>query len=102
MPDTGSVQGNARAELKAIQTGFMERLLKERQRTIDKFDTEYWVALIFETREQKETFLAALDITIEEGDKYVDGYVIARKLKIALPGSPIDWSDRRVNRTKRN
>jgi hypothetical protein len=100
--DTGSVQENAKAELAAIQTGFMQRLEKERHRTIDKFDTEYWVCTIFETREQKEAFLAALDIHIEEGDKYVDGYVLARRLKIKLPDSPIDWSDRHVNRTKRN
>jgi len=102
VPDTGSVQGNAIAELDAIQTGFMMRLEKERERTIGRYDTEYWVAVIFETREQKETFLAALDITIEEGDKYVDGYVLAQRLRIKLPDSDIDWSDRRVNRTQRN
>jgi hypothetical protein len=102
VPDTGSVQQNALAELDAIQTGFMRRLEKERERTIGKFDTEYWLCVIFETREQKEHFLAELDIQIEEGDKYVDGYVIAKRLRIKLPDSPIDWSDRRANRTKRN
>jgi len=101
LPDTGSVQENAKAELEAIQTGFMRRLKKERERTIDKFDTEYWCCLIFETREQKEAFLAALKITVAEGDKYVDGYVIARRLNIELPAAKIEWRGR-THRTKRN
>ena len=45
--------------------------------------------------------VVALKITVAEGDKYVDGYVIARRLNIELPAAKIEWRGR-THRTKRN
>ena len=49
-------------------------------------DSEYWVALCFETRAQKEAFLKALAV-FQQGDKYLDGLEVAKRMGIALPSA---------------
>lgn len=50
-------------------------------------DTEFWFAVWFETREQKEAFLAALNWDVL-GQKYLDGLTLAATLAIDLPSRP--------------
>src|ERR1700733_1475904 len=74
----------AAKQLTDLQQKF--RSAKERSdRRIDAItDSEYWFAVCFQSREQKEAFLKAVN-WISLGDKYLDGTAIALSLKISLP-----------------
>ena len=62
---------------------FKARAKAETERRQTATDSEYWVALCFETREQKEEFLEKIGM-LAEGDKYVDGLELAKKLGLTL------------------
>ena len=53
-------------------------------------DSEYWAAVCFETRAQKEAFLKALDV-FRQGDKYLDGLEVARRMGIELPSGDFPY-----------
>ena len=53
------------------------------QRFEDATDTEYWVALCFQTREQKEQFLHLMG-WFELGDKFIDGMQAAERAGVVL------------------
>jgi hypothetical protein len=72
-----------REEMNAILQGFKSRSEREDQRVLDATDSEYWVALCFQTREQKEEFLNKLRL-IDLGDKYIDGMKAAKVLGVKL------------------
>lgn len=61
-------------------------LAKERNSFTAMTDSEYWCCLCFQTREQKERFLEAMK-WMQYGDKYIDGYDIAKHQGIELPES---------------
>lgn len=50
---------------------------------MENTDSEYWVALCFQTRAQKEEFLTKMG-WLELGDKYLDGVEVAAKQGIKL------------------
>jgi hypothetical protein len=59
-------------------------------------DSEYWFAVYFQTREQKEAFLQkmmAADGTpwSEQGDKYLDGQQLAKRHGIDVPPRPAPY-----------
>ena len=58
---------------------------KKRQRDLYRIsnDDEFWVAVCFQTREDKERFLRALNL-IQLGDKYIDGHKAAKLLGVDL------------------
>lgn len=66
---------------------------------MDATDSEYWVAICFQTREQKEEFLRKARL-IDLGDKYLDGIAVARvmgiKLQSRIPSLPRLNLDRRL------
>lgn len=95
------MQENAKQELKAIQSAFKRRVQNEKDNILRRFDTEYWIGVCFEDRDQKEAFLKALDL-LDAGDKYVDGRALAHRLGIELPQSTMryDWNEN-YNRTER-
>lgn len=62
---------------------FKARAKAEQDRRGTVTDSEFWVALCFETREQKEEFLRRIGAETE-GDKYVDGLVVAQKMGVTL------------------
>ena len=64
-------------------SGFKGRAQVENQRFLDATDSEYWFAVCFQTREQKEEFLEKLKL-MEIGDKYLDGMEVAKALGIEL------------------
>jgi len=87
MPEqTGDAEADSLADLDAVQKGFRDRMKEENDRFQLATDSEYWACICFQTREQKEAFLTALDI-IKFGDKYLDGQKVAEALKIQLPES---------------
>lgn len=80
---TGDIETDALSELDALQVAFRDRRRREDRRFKQATDSEFWVAVCFESREQKESFLrnASLD---DLGDKYLDGTRVAKTLGIEL------------------
>lgn len=76
------VESETLDELSEVEKSFRERMVNENKRFRDMCDTEYWVAVCFTSREQKEEFLRSLDLPIEE--KYIDGREMARKINRAI------------------
>lgn len=101
LPDTGSVQENAKQELKAIQSHFKKSVQHEKRNISHRFDTEYWLCVVFEDRAQKQAFVKALGM-LKEGDKYIDGRQLAHRFNIEIPESTMryDWNDN-YNKTER-
>ncbi|EMK1731267.1 hypothetical protein V8N76_004573 [Salmonella enterica] len=91
MPEvTGDIEADTKADLDAMQQAFRDSLKREDKRFELATDTEFWVAVCFQTREQKEVFLRALAM-IEEGDKYIDGQRLAERLNIPLPEGNVPY-----------
>lgn len=85
---TGDIEVDAKTELIAAREA-LRAVDEQRNRRMDFItDSEYWFAVSFQTREQKEAFLQALNL-YAHGDKYLDGYVVARKLGVTLP--PVEF-----------
>jgi hypothetical protein len=93
------IEQEAADEISTVLTGFKERATKEHQRFMDAVDSEHWLCLCFQTREQKEEFLRKTRLG-ELGDKYLDGMLVAETLGIALttpvPPMPSYRIDRRL------
>lgn len=102
-PDTGiesvDIEAEAAEEVSEILNGFKARDERECARREDATDSEFWVAVCFQTRAQKEEFLRKLGL-LEIGDKYLDGMEVARKLGVTLtspvPPMPIIRIDQKL------
>jgi hypothetical protein len=86
----GTADGDCAATLKAVKSAFQVRAAEEAKRFEAATDSEYWCALVFETREQKEAFLAAMR-WLQHGDKYLDGILLARQQGVALPPAKVPY-----------
>jgi hypothetical protein len=74
------------------QAYFQEARHKESARFELNTDSEYWACLVFETREQKEKFMAHFNaVKIAGGDKYLNGVAMARALGVDM-GPPTKWA----------
>lgn len=92
MPEpTGDPEIDSAADLSALEEGFRAKIKNESKRFELATDTEYWACLCFQTREQKEHFLAALNI-LQCGDKYLDGQEVADILKIKIPAADLKYN----------
>lgn len=92
MPEpTGDIEVDTRADLDALSEGFRARARAEAKRFELATDSEYWCCLCFQTREQKEAFLGALNLLLH-GDKYIDGRVVAKQLGITLPAADVPYN----------
>lgn len=80
---TGDLPEDSRRELTALQQGFRDRAKREAERFRQATDSEYWFAVCFRSREDKERFLRALHL-LAVGDKYLDGYAVARLLRVDM------------------
>lgn len=74
-------------DMNGILTAFKERAQNENARLLDATDSEFWFAVCFQTREQKEEFLKKMAL-IDIGDKYLDGLKVAQRLGVRLE-SPV-------------
>jgi hypothetical protein len=83
---TGDLAADSSAELDALAQGFRDRTKREDERFRLATDSEYWFALCFKSREDKEAFLKAAGL-MAVGDKYLDGYAVARVLGIDMPST---------------
>jgi hypothetical protein len=77
----------SKRELNELQSGFIARAKAEEARRTLVTDSEFWVCLCFQTREQVEAFMRETGWGAET-DKYVDGRRVARELEVSLPPDP--------------
>lgn len=80
---TGDLEVDAESELDALQAAFRDRRRREDRRFKQSTDSEFWLALCFEDREQKEAFLSAFALS-KMGDKYLDGRKVAAALGVNI------------------
>lgn len=98
MPEgTGNAEVDALADLDEIKRGFRERAKAENSRFENVTDSEFWFAMCFQTREQKDRFLAAMN-WIQHGDKYLSGNDIAALQGIALPEANFGRTDPKIDK----
>lgn len=88
--ETGDVEKDSEAELDALQKGFRDAIKREDKRFELATDSEYWFCVCFQSREQCNAFLKAMDL-LEIGDKYLDGQEVAKKLGVKLPEADIPY-----------
>lgn len=80
---TGNLQQDAASEITALEQGYRDRAKAEADRFKRATDSEYWVAVCFDSREEKERFLQRAGLA-DLGDKYLDGREVADRLAIDL------------------
>ena len=81
----------AQAEVSEVLAAFKARAQEEQDRFTLVTDSEYWVGVCFQTREQKEAFLAAVKL-LQHGDKYIDGRLLAKRMGIELPPADVPYN----------
>jgi hypothetical protein len=81
----GTFAEQATAQLSELEQGIKDRKRAERDRFRAATDSEYWFAVCFTSRAQKEEFLRAAGLW-EAGDKYLDGRLVADRFGIELAG----------------
>src|SRR5574343_2114133 len=62
---TGTFAGDTAAELSALEQGIKDRKAAEKARFRAATDSEYWVALCFTSRAEKEAFLVAAGLLVQ-------------------------------------
>lgn len=87
---TGNVELDSKADLDEVQASFRKRIKMENSRFQNTTDSEYWFAVCFQTRAQKEAFLKAMGLFLM-GDKYLDGIEVAKKLGIDIPSENVKF-----------
>ena len=93
-----NAEEESRAELNEFQKLAKSDLAREQKAMRDMFDSEYWVALCFDSRAQKEAFLHHFKL-FSSGDKYLDGVQVAEALGVSLPDAPEIKGENRINAT---
>lgn len=78
------IEDSAQEELSDLLKGFKDRAKQEADRFVLATDSEFWFSVGFQSREQKEAFLMALD-WLKYGDKYLNGCLMAKLEGIELP-----------------
>lgn len=78
-------------ETSAVLAAFIARSKAEQERFLLATDSEYWVGLCFQTREQKEHFLREAKL-LQAGDKYIDGALLAKRMGIELPPAAVPYN----------
>ena len=78
-------------EISATLLAFKARAKKEQERFAIATDSEYWVGVCFQTRAQKEAFLAGVNL-LQHGDKYIDGELLAKRMGVPLPAADVPYN----------
>lgn len=94
---TGDAEADSLADLDEVKRGFRERAKAENDRFQNVTDSEYWFAMCFKTREQKERFLVAMN-WIQFGDKYLPGDEVAKLMGVDLPQVDLGKTEPRVDK----
>lgn len=80
---TGDAEVDAKAVVSATLAAFKAQAKNEAKTFQDNTDSEFWFAVSFQNREQKEEFLKAVG-WFAHGDKYLDGDFVASKMGVKL------------------
>lgn len=78
-------EDEAKEELSEVLAKFKDSAKVEKDVYWDNVDSEYWVAICFQSREQKEAFLLRAGL-LDMGDKYLDGLEVAERMEIDIAG----------------
>jgi hypothetical protein len=81
---TGDFEHDSQAEMMAMKQALREADKRYNEQRDLTNATEYWFSVVFESQEQKDIFLAAMN-WLNVGDKYLDGTLLARLQNIPLP-----------------
>ncbi len=91
-PPRAGAEVESLAEMSEVLDGFKSRAARESKRMADATDSEYWFAVCFQTRAQKEELLQKLGL-LANGDsaKYIDGLALATAFGIGIqsPSPPM-------------
>lgn len=82
---TDNLETDSARELSALEEGFRARAKNEEKRFFAATDSEFWLAVCFQDRDEKERFLAALgaaDRAKTVGGRYISGRDLAALLDI--------------------
>ena len=80
---TGNAEADNAAEVTALQQAFRDRQKAEEFRRKKATDSEYWICVCFQSREQVEEFLDKSGWGRDDA-KYVDGQKVAESIGISL------------------
>lgn len=80
---TGDLKEDVGNELTALEEAFQARHARENKRMENVGDSEFWFAVCFKSREDKDQFIKELGMG-KLGDKYIDGHLLAKLLGISL------------------
>lgn len=100
-PETEEVEEVTLDELEAegleavgeIEKSFRERMKQESSRFRDMCDTEYWFAVCFTSREQRNEFLEKIGIDPEL--KYIDGHEMAKAFRKSIKTPDLEFAQTR-------
>ena len=101
MPELEEMERIAQEEVNEIFRKITEAGNKAKKKFIEDNDGEYWVALCFQTRAQKEEFLQKVG-WMHLGDKYIDGMELAELLGISLESEVPPLPRERIDPTYRS
>jgi len=104
LPVTGNLESDSLDEQKAMTNAFVSQQekaeaktgyfkgkeKKENARRQLSTDTNFWCCLVFQSEEQKLSFLASAGIT-ELGERYIDGRLAAAKLGVAIAEESVNF-----------
>lgn len=81
--------------LSEAEAAFKARAQAEQERFELATDSEYWFAVCFQSRRQKEAFLEGLRRKLGlkgDADKYMDGWELAKALGIDIPREEVPYN----------
>ena len=78
-------------EASAVLLAFKARAKREQERFALATDSEYWVGVCFQTREQKEHWLRSVKL-LHAGDKYIDGRLLAQRMGVEQPAADVPYN----------
>jgi len=85
----GDIQGDANAEISEILRQIIDRKKAQAERFRITDDPEYFICICFQSRDQKADFLQKVG-WIDQGDKYINGLEVARRMGVKLEVIPLE------------
>lgn len=76
-----------------IEQAFRDRMKQEKERYRDVCDSEYWFAVCFTSRAQRNEFLKKIGIDPEL--KYIDGHEMAKAYRKAIKTPDLEFAQTR-------
>ena len=81
--DKRPVVAQKKEEMSELLKKFKAQKAEERKTFYENVDSEYWICVCFQSREQKEAFLEKAGL-MQYGDKYLDGMDVAQHMGINI------------------